>query len=1516
MSKAQSVFFPTARLDRRHSAFVAAAIAVVLVLFACVAIAFGQPARGDQGCNAAANPVVCENALPGTDPSVWDISGAGDSTIQGFSTDISVNVGATIGFKINTNARAYTIQIFRTGYYQGLGARKIADVTPSATLPQTQPACYWDATTELTDCGNWAQSASWSVPPSAVSGVYIALLTRPDTDDKSQITFVVRNDSSHADVLYQTSDPTWEAYNTYGGSDFYQGAANGRAYKVSYNRPFATRGDNAGRDFYFSAEYPEVRFLEKNGYNMTYFSGVDTDRYGSQLLNHKVFLSVGHDEYWSAAQRKNVQAAINAGVNAQFLSGNEMYWHTRYEPAVAGTATNYRTLVTYKETWSNAKIDPATEWTGTWRDPRLASQANGAGLPENGLTGTMYMSNFSDLAITVTAAQGKTRLWRNTNLTSLTTGTQASLAQHTIGYESDEDLDNGFRPAGLVDLSTTTGAVPQYMQDFGNTVLPGTTTHHVTLYRAASGALVFSAGTIQWSWGLDAEHDGDGAPADARMQQAQVNLMADMGAQPGTLQSGLVASAASTDRTAPTAKITSPASGATIANGASVTVTGTATDVGGVVAGVEVSTDGGTTWHPASGTTSWSYSYLQRGLAAGSIKVRATDDSGNTSATPASLPITVSGPATVFGSTTPAVADSGDASAVELGLQFTAQQNGFITGVRFYKSAANTGAHTGSLWDASGNRLANVSFSGESSTGWQTANFVSAVAVTAGTKYVVSYSAPAGHYAATSYAFSYRGLTDSVFLVAGGFGAAAPGVYSTVPGAFPQNSFNSANYFVDAVFSTVDNSPLVASGQWPLPGSSSVPLNSTIGAVMSKPVDPASIAFTVKDAVGATVAGSVSYAAATKSATFTPASALNGFVNYSVTMTAKDTTGRTLSSGGTWSFVTVKPDPQAGVCPCSLFSDSTVPSIVQVSDAPVTLGVRFSSTVGGTVTGVRFYKNGTNTGTHVGTLWSTSGQQLASGTFTGESTAGWETLTFATPVTIAAKTDYVVSYRSTTGSYSVTPGDFSGTGVSRAPLGAGNSAGVYSYADAFPSSSSTANYLVDVVFTKTPDPVAVVSESPANGAVEVDASTGASITLSTPIASGYTMTLSAGGQPVAGAVSQSSDGTTITFTPAAALPGGSVVKATLSGARSTAGATLATQTWSFTVKAAAVAQYTLLGNETPAVADATDDSSAVELGMSFTPSQNGTINAIRFFKGAANVGTHVGSIWSSTGTKLASVTFTGETSVGWQTAQLSTPLAVTSGTTYVVSYLAPQGNYSYTSGYFSQAKTSGPLTAPAGANGLYLYGAAGGFPQYSWGSTNYFVDIAFAPAATGSGSGSGGTTTTGGGTTGGGSTGGGTTTPPATGVSIFSNTATPANTAWPDSAPVQLGVKFTSSAAGTITGLRFYKGTGDTGTHTVYLWSAAGAQLATATSTGETPSGWQDVYFSSPVSITAGAEYRASYYTTNLHYAVDPGTLTNPVVNGPLSTLANGGVYSYSTNFPDNTVSHNYWVDVHFVASP
>jgi len=217
------------------------ALPTAAVFAALIAGLSATPLRAQTfGCSPAmANDIVCENSKAGSDSSNWSVTGVGDSSIQGFATDISVPQGGMIAFKIQTNAAAYTITIFRLGYYSGNGARQIASVTPSATLPQAQPNCLTDASTLLYDCGNWAVSASWQVPSNATSGVYIALLKRPDTGGVSQIPFIVRNDTSHSNILFQTSDETWQAYNSYGGHSVY-GAPTLSIYRIAHTRSATT----------------------------------------------------------------------------------------------------------------------------------------------------------------------------------------------------------------------------------------------------------------------------------------------------------------------------------------------------------------------------------------------------------------------------------------------------------------------------------------------------------------------------------------------------------------------------------------------------------------------------------------------------------------------------------------------------------------------------------------------------------------------------------------------------------------------------------------------------------------------------------------------------------------------------------------------------------------------------------------------------------------------------------------------------------------------------------------------------------------------------------------------------------------------------------------------------------------------------------------------------------------------------------------------------------------------------
>ena len=337
-----AVTAPDSRRNRLRLAIAAAAAAVALAGLAAVA------PSAHASCAVPGNEIEAENCLPGTPQNQWDVSGMGDSSIQGFATEISVPQGGTVHFKIDTDAASYQLEIYRMGYYGGDGARLVATVQPQRLRRPSRPARVRRRPASPT-AATGPSPPPGRCPPTAVSGIYFAKVVRPD-GGASHIVFVVRDDDGNSDLLFQTSDTTWQAYNQFGGNSLYVGNPVGRAYKVSYNRPFTTR-QTSPEDWVFNAEYPMVRWLERNGYDVSYSTGVDTDARGAELLEHKAFLSVGHDEYWSGTQRANVEAARNAGVDLAFFSGNEVFWKTRWE-------NNHRTLVTYKETHANAKIDP------------------------------------------------------------------------------------------------------------------------------------------------------------------------------------------------------------------------------------------------------------------------------------------------------------------------------------------------------------------------------------------------------------------------------------------------------------------------------------------------------------------------------------------------------------------------------------------------------------------------------------------------------------------------------------------------------------------------------------------------------------------------------------------------------------------------------------------------------------------------------------------------------------------------------------------------------------------------------------------------------------------------------------------------------------------------------------------------------------------------------------------------------------------------------------------------------
>jgi hypothetical protein len=608
-----------------------------------------QPAFAQEPCRGlGGTPIVCENARPGSLRAEWDIEGAGDPSIQGFATAFSVTHGEQVDFKVSTDAVSYRLDLYRVGYYGGLGARKVGTVTPAVRTPFRQPGCLSEPATGLIDCGNWTVTASWVVPKDALSGIYIARAVRLDTGGASHIFFVVRDEERRSAVLVQTSDTTWQAYNDYGGNSLYEGRPDGRAYKVSYNRPFVTRGNKYRRTFFWATEYPMIRWLEANGYDVSYTTGVDTDRDGAALRTHKVWVSLGHDEYWSAGQRANVTAARDTGVHLALFTGNTMFWKTRWEPSIDGTRTPYRTLVSYKETHAGVKIDPAPTSTGTWRDPRFG-EADGGGRPENELVGTLFVVNCCRFdSLVVSAEEGQRRFWRQTELARMPPGASMTIGMKIVGAEWDSDVDNGHRPPGLFRVSSTAATGVSKLIDFGSMYRDSTgpVMHNMTMYKHPSGALVFSAGSMHWSWAFDAFHDDPDhakAPTDQRIQQAAVNLFADMGIQPASLRPELSAATPSHDATPPVAVIDLPKTKSDWLLYRALRVSGTASDKEGVAAGVEVSLDGGMTWHPADGASHWRYSFTPRSRGPQTILARAVDDSGNLQAVPTWVTVEVIG---------------------------------------------------------------------------------------------------------------------------------------------------------------------------------------------------------------------------------------------------------------------------------------------------------------------------------------------------------------------------------------------------------------------------------------------------------------------------------------------------------------------------------------------------------------------------------------------------------------------------------------------------------------------------------------------------------------------------------------------------------------------------------------------------------------------------------------------------------------------------------------------------------
>ena len=492
-------------LSRGNIGFVIVVVLTVVgLLFGLGVLPFGQSQSSMQINTSSRSTIIAdENVHLGT--SSWQIpyhKGA-SIEIQAYAQATSVLPGQKLTFYVSTlrEGTPYEIEIYRLGWYGGLGGRLM--VQQNTQIGHAQ-GYYDESNHRLVDCksclvdfqtglveANWKPSYTLIIPSSWVTGVYLAKFTE-SSGLQTYVPFDVRGNvfSSYVAV---TSDTTYAAYNDWGGYSLYRAYNSvgtgrlGKGVKVSFDRPYA---QGYGSGFVLSYEIDAIRWLERQGYDLSYISSVDLHEDPVQLLQHRAYLSLGHDEYWTKEMRDGVEHARDLGVGLAFLGANAAYWQMRFEPDSAGTAN--RTIVCYKVETENHDLerDPLygkdnTHVTTQWRDPVLNR-------PENALIGIMY-SSLTD-SQKLLGFPWKVNPLANSRLlngTGLQAGQQYGC--DLVGYEWDRIFNNGVTPGGLQVLGVSITVSETNTTDISNT----------TYYIAPSGALVFATGSIFWTSALD-----------------------------------------------------------------------------------------------------------------------------------------------------------------------------------------------------------------------------------------------------------------------------------------------------------------------------------------------------------------------------------------------------------------------------------------------------------------------------------------------------------------------------------------------------------------------------------------------------------------------------------------------------------------------------------------------------------------------------------------------------------------------------------------------------------------------------------------------------------------------------------------------------------------------------------------------------------------------------------------------------------------------------------------------------
>ncbi|HZT97104.1 MAG TPA: N,N-dimethylformamidase beta subunit family domain-containing protein [Chloroflexota bacterium] len=448
---------------------------------------------------AALNPIQAENALPGT--TSWEVTSPSyHDEVEGYASRQSVYPGQTIRFSVRTTAPRFRLEIFRMGWYGGKGARLV--FSQRGLTGHAYPIPTPNPKTGLLVC-HWPAALSLQVPRSWVTGIYLVKLSASN-HHQAYIPFVVKEAQPRAPLVFVDTVATSEAYNFWGGKSLYvdvnahspQQQYERRAVEVSFQRPLA---QNMGAGWFFSWEVHLVRWLERNGYDVAYVDDLDVNDDPGLLLHRKAILITGHDEYWSLAMRNAMDAAVAHGVSLGNLAANTGYWQIRFQRMGRNPDGIEICYKSFKRDPMHRR-DPRLT-TVTWRDPHVNR-------PESELLGAMYedyLGNGTPFPWKVTAA----RRWAVFKRAGVRPGT---IVAKLVGPEEDAVLHGYPHPAGLHILARSP-------------VTNSTGERRVsesTEYRAKSGAIVFDAGTIDWSQGLDVFRQPNWSYEPARKQPSAV----------------------------------------------------------------------------------------------------------------------------------------------------------------------------------------------------------------------------------------------------------------------------------------------------------------------------------------------------------------------------------------------------------------------------------------------------------------------------------------------------------------------------------------------------------------------------------------------------------------------------------------------------------------------------------------------------------------------------------------------------------------------------------------------------------------------------------------------------------------------------------------------------------------------------------------------------------------------------------------------------------------------------------